>query len=264
MLIGKPFTKIGDNSLFFFEQVGRAGVFLVACLISAIKPPYQLHPIIRQIFFIGSRSGFVILFTGLFTGMVLGLQGYYTLAKFGSEGLLGSAVALSLIRELGPVLTALMVIGRAGSAICAGIGIMRNSEQIDALECMAIDPVKYLIAPKFIAGIISLPLLTCIFDIVGILGGYLVGVTLFSVNEGTYFQGMYSSVQWLDIEMGLVKSLVFGLLIIWITSAKGYFLHLERSGGFVGEGVSRTPTDAVVISSVSVLVWDYLITAIML
>lgn len=264
MSIGEPFRKIGDQSLFFFETVGRAGVFLVVCLISVITPPYKLHPIIRQLYFIGSRSGFVILFTGLFTGMVLGLQGYYTLAKFGSEGLLGSAVALSLIRELGPVLTALMVIGRAGSAICAGIGIMRNSEQIDALECMAIDPIRYLLAPKFVASIISLPLLTFLFDIIGIIGGFIVGVAMFGVNEGTYFQGMYSSVQWLDIEMGIVKSLVFGLLIVWITSAKGYFLHLERGGGFGAEGVSRTTTDAVVISSVSILIWDYLITALMI
>jgi phospholipid/cholesterol/gamma-HCH transport system permease protein len=264
MTSANPFKKLGDQGLFFFETVGRAGIFLLVCLVSMFKPPYKLHPIVRQLYFIGSRSGFVILFTGLFTGMVLGLQGYYTLAKFGSEGLLGSAVALSLIRELGPVLTALMVIGRAGSAICAGIGIMRNSEQIDALECMAIDPVKYLLAPKFVASIISLPLLTFIFDIIGIIGGFLVGVALFGVNKGTYFQGMYSSVQWIDIEMGIVKSLVFGLLIVWIASAKGYFLHLERGGGFGAEGVSRTTTDAVVISSVSVLIWDYLITALMI
>lgn len=264
MTNANPLRRLGDQGLFFFESVGRAGIFLVVCLLNVFKPPYKLFPIVRQLYFIGSRSGFVILFTGLFTGMVLGLQGYYTLAKFGSVGLLGSAVALSLIRELGPVLTALMVIGRAGSAICAGIGIMRNSEQIDALKCMAIDPIKYLLAPKFVAGIIALPLLTFIFDLVGIIGGFLVGVSLFGVNEGTYFQGMYSSVHWMDIEMGIVKSLVFGLLIVWITSVKGYYLHLERGGGFGAEGVSRTTTDAVVISSVSILIWDYLITALML
>jgi len=240
------------------------GLFLVACLASVVRPPYKLAPIVRQIHFIGARSSFVILFTGAFTGMVLGLQGYYTLRKFGSEGLLGSAVAVSLIRELGPVLTALMVIGRAGSAICAEIGIMRNSEQIDALECMAIDPVKYLLAPKFVASIISIPLLTCIFDVVGILGGLLVGVVLLGVNQGAYFQGMYGSVVWADIEMGIVKSLVFGLLVVWIASAKGFFLHLDRSGGFGAEGVSRVTTSAVVLSSVTILVWDYLISAIML
>lgn len=262
--LGKPFEKLGDSCLSFLEESGRMGIFLFSCLLNLIKPPYPIFPVIKQAHFIGVRSVFVILFTGAFTGMVLGLQGYYTLSKFGSVGLLGSAVALSLIRELGPVLTALMVVGRAGSAICAEIGIMRNSEQIDALECMAIDPYKYLLAPKFLAGIIAVPLLTGIFDVIGILGGYLVGVVMLDVNGGTFFQGMYASVEWQDIEMGIVKSLVFGLLIIWIAAAKGFFLHLDKSGGFGAEGVSRTTTDAVVLSSVSVLVWDYLISAIML
>ncbi len=258
------FETLGDRFLYYLNHAGRMGIFLGACLLSLVRPPYKLYPVVRQIHFIGARSLFVILFTGAFTGMVLGLQGYYTLRKFGSEGLLGSAVALTLIRELGPVLTALMVIGRAGSAITAEIGIMRNSEQIDALECMAVDPYKYLMAPKFLAGVISLPLLTFVFDMVGIFGGWLIGVGLLGVNEGAYFQGMYSSVVWKDIEMGIVKSLVFGLLIIWITAAKGFYLHLERSGGFGAEGVSRTTTDAVVLSSVTILVWDYLISAIML
>ncbi|NOY54289.1 MAG: ABC transporter permease [Deltaproteobacteria bacterium] len=260
----KPLEKLGDGFLYFVEHTGRMGIFLFSCIVNALKPPYKIFPVIRQINFIGARSIFVILFTGAFTGMVLGLQGYYTLRKFGSEGLLGSAVALSLIRELGPVLTALMVIGRAGSAICAEIGIMRNSEQIDALECMAIDPYKYLMVPKLIAGIISLPLLTFIFDVVGIFGGCLVGVYLLGVNSGTYFQGMYASVVWKDIEMGLVKSLTFGLLIVWLTAAKGYFLHFDRSGGFGAEGVSRNTTSAVVLASVTILVWDYLISAILL
>jgi len=256
--------KLGGNTLYFTEQVGRMGLFLGVCLISFLRPPYRLFPIIRQIHFIGARSMFVILVTGAFTGMVLGLQGYYTLARFGSEELLGSAVALGLIRELGPVLTALMVIGRAGSAICAEIGIMRNSEQIDSLECMAIDPYKFLIVPKIVAGIVSLPLLTFIFDVVGIFGGYLVGVLLLGVNEGGYFQGMYDSVLWQDVEMGIVKSFVFGLLIVWLTAAKGFYLHLERDGAYGPEGVSRITTNAVVLASVTILVWDYLISAIML
>jgi phospholipid/cholesterol/gamma-HCH transport system permease protein len=262
--LGRFFQKLGGEFLFYLEQAGRMGIFLAACLLNVLRPPYKLGPIVRQIHFIGSRSTFVILFTGSFTGMVLALQGYYTLRKFGSEGLLGAAVALSLIRELGPVIAALMVVGRAGSAICAEIGIMRNSEQIDALECMAIDPYKYLMAPKFVAGILSMPLLTAIFDMAGIVGGYLVGVAMLGVNKGAYFQQMYASVVWNDVEMGLVKSLVFGLLIIWIGASKGYFLHLERSGGFGAEGVSRVTTDAVVLSSVAILVWDYLLSAIML
>jgi len=256
--------KIGSGTLGFLETSGRMGLFLMRALTSIFQMPFKVNPVVRQVHFIGARSAFVILFTGLFTGMVLGLQGYYTLRKFGSEGFLGSAVALSLIRELGPVLTALMVIGRAGSAICAEVGIMRNSEQIDALECMAVDPFRYLIAPKLLAGIIAMPLLTAIFDVIGILGGYLVGIGLFGINPGAYFQGMYSSVVWADVEMGLVKSLVFGLLMVWIAACKGFYLHMERSGGFGAEGVSRTTTDAVVLSSVSVLVWDYLISALLL
>lgn len=256
--------KIGYETLRFVESTGRMGLFLVRALCSIFSKQFKFYPVFRQVNFIGARSVFVILFTGLFTGMVLGLQGYYSLRKFGSEGYLGSAVALSLVRELGPVLTALMVIGRAGSAMCAEVGIMRNSEQIDALECMAVDPYRYLIVPKLLAGVIALPLLTAIFDVVGIYGGYLVGVWLFGVNPGAYFEGMYASVVWIDVEMGLVKSLVFGLLLVWICTCKGFFLHLEDSGGFGAEGVSRTTTDAVVLSSVSVLVWDYLISAIML
>ncbi|GAB4281994.1 MAG: MlaE family lipid ABC transporter permease subunit [Deferrisomatales bacterium] len=262
--MGKLFERLGAESLDFLQAAGRMGMFLFACLWSVVKPPYKVRPVLRQIHFIGARSVFVIAFTGAFTGMVLGLQGYYTLRKFGSEGLLGSAVALSLLRELGPVLTALMVIGRAGSAITAEIGIMRNYEQIDALECMAIDPYGFLMAPKFAGAVASVPLLTCLFDVVGIFGGYLVGVLLFGVSEGAYFQSMYDSVEWNDLRMGIVKSFVFGLLVVWICAGKGYFLHLERSGGFGAEGVSRTTTNAVVLASVSILVWDYLLTAILL
>lgn len=262
--MGDLFEKLGGACLYFLEQAGRMGLFLFACLGRIVTPPYKLRPIIQQIHFIGVRSLFVIIFTGAFTGMVLALQGYYTLKKFGSEGLLGSAVALSLIRELGPVLTALMVIGRAGSAICAEIGIMRNSEQIDALECMAIDPYRYLMVPKFVAGLVSLPLLTFIFDVIGILGGLLVGSVILGVNEGAYFNSMYTSVGWNDIEMGIVKSLVFGLMIVWISASKGYYLHLERTGGFGAEGVSRNTTSAVVLASITILVWDYLISAILL
>ena len=256
--------RIGETTLYHLGQIGRMGAFLFTGLMSVASPPYRLYPIIKQIQFIGARSMTVVLITGLFTGMVLGLQGYYTLTRFNSEELLGSAVALSIIRELGPVLTALMVVGRAGSAICAEIGIMRNSEQIDALKCMAIDPYRYLVAPKIMAAIISVPLLTALFDVIGIFGGYLVGVLMLGVNEGAYFQGMYDSVAWQDIHMGLVKSLVFGLLMVWIAAAKGYYLHLERQQAFGAEGVSRVTTDAVVLSAVAVLVWDYLISAVLL
>jgi len=258
------FERLGARTLHLLEYAGAMGIFLGNCLLSIVRPPWKGFPVVRQIHFIGAKSLFVIFFTGAFTGMVLGLQGYYTLRKFGSEGLLGSAVALSLIRELGPVLTALMVIGRAGSAICAEIGIMRNSEQIDALECMAIDPYKFLMAPKFVAALVSVPLLTAVFDVVGIGGGHLVGVKLLGVNEGAFFQGIYKSVSWTDVRMGLVKSVLFGLLVVWINAAMGFFLHRVRTGGFGAEGVSRNTTNAVVLSSVMILVSDYLISALLL
>lgn len=260
----KLFEKIGDHTLYYVNDAGRMGIFLFQSLLSIFKPPYKIYSIIKQTYVIGTLSIFVILFTGAFTGMVLGLQGYHTLSKFGAQGLLGSAVALSLIRELGPVLAALMVTGRAGSAICAEIGVMRISEQIDALECMAIDPHKYIMVPKFIAGIISLPLLTAIFDVIGILGGYAVGVGLLGVGEGTYFSSMYEDVEFNDIYMGIVKALCFGLIIIWISASRGYFVHLSRGGGFGAEGVSRVTTNAVVMSSVSILLFDYLLTSVLL
>ncbi len=258
------FEKLGANTLYYVNEAGRMGIFLFYSLVSIVKPPYKIYPIIRQTYIIGTLSLFVIIFTGAFTGMVLGIQGYHTLSKFGAEGLLGSVVALSLIRELGPVLAALMVTGRAGSAICAEIGVMRISEQIDALECMAIDPHKYIMAPKFVAGIISLPLLTAIFDVIGILGGYLVGVGLLGSNEGMYFSSIYKDVDFNDVYMGFVKSLYFGMLIIWICSSKGYFVHLAKGGGFGAEGVSRVTTNAVVLSSVSILLFDYFLTSILI
>lgn len=258
------FEKLGNNALYHINEIGRMGIFLFYSILSILKPPYKIFPVIKQIYNIGSLSVFVILFTGLFTGMVLGLQGYTTLSKFGAEGTLGTVVALSLIRELGPVLAALMVTGRAGSAICAEIGIMRISEQIDALDCMAIDPYKFVIAPKFIAGIISMPLLTASFDVIGIFGGYLVGVGLLGVNEGVYFSRMYNDVGFNDIYMGFMKSLCFGFLIIWICSAKGYYVHLTKGGGFGAEGVSSVTTSAVVLSSVSILLFDYFLTSVLL
>lgn len=258
------FERLGAHALYYIDQAGRMGIFLLLSVVSIAKPPYKVYPVIKQIYIIGSLSIFVIIFTGAFTGMVLGLQGYHTLSKFGAEGLLGSAVALSLIRELGPVLAALMVTGRAGSAICAEIGIMRISEQIDALECMAIDPYKHIMIPKFLAGIISLPLLTAIFNVVGIFGGYVIGVGLLGSNEGAYFSSMYKNVEFEDVYMGIVKSFCFGLLIIWICASKGYFVHLTKGGGFGAEGVSSATTNAVVLSSVSILLFDYLLTSVLL
>ncbi len=256
--------RLGGGFIRFIEQMGLMGLFLFTSIKKALAPPYQLFPIIKQIHFIGARSTLVILVAGSFTGMVVALQFYDTLVRFGSVAMLGSAVALGLIRELGPVLSALVVIGRAGSSICAEIGIMRTDEQIDSLECMAIDPYKFLIVPRMIAGLLAVPALTMLFIFVGIFGGWFVGVVLFGVNEAAYFQGMYHTVVWHDIEMGLVKSIIFGLIIIWVATAKGFLMHLDENGAFGSEGVSRTTTNAVVISTIGILIADYLISAIML
>ena len=249
---------IGRWGISLLQELGRTGHFLAYSLYSLVRRPGRPLFVLKQVRFIGAKSLFVIVLTAAFTGMVLGLQGYYTLTKFGSEGMLGTAVALSLIRELGPVLSALMVTGRAGSAITAEIGIMRISEQIDALETMALDPYKYLISPKFIAAMISMPLLCAIFDVVGIYGGWVVGVKLLGVNPGAYFSEMYKSVEWKDVYSGFVKSFSFGIIIAWIGCYKGYY------AGHGAEGVSRATTESVVLTSVLILVWDYFLTSILL
>lgn len=254
---------LGAHALVQLEFLGRLGVFWGRMMSGITKPPGKFWPVIKQIQFIGTKSFLVIGFTAIFTGMVLALQGYYALSSVGSEGWLGKAVAVSLIRELGPVLTALMVTGRAGSAMCAEIGIMRIDEQIDAIECMAIDPYSYLITPRLLAVLVALPLLTAFCDVVGIIGGYLVGVNLLGVNAGAYLDSMESSVVWKDVYMGIVKSLCFGILVIWICTYKGFFAGVDENN-FGPEQVSRATTDAVVLSSISILVCDYVVTSILL
>jgi phospholipid/cholesterol/gamma-HCH transport system permease protein len=250
--------KLGSLTLSLLQEMGKMLNFILYAFYRILRSPGKPVHIFKQIHFIGARSFFVIFLTASFTGMVLGLQGYYTLAKFGSEGMLGSAVALSLIRELGPVLSALMVTGRAGSAIAAEIGIMRITEQIDALETMALEPFKYLVSPKILAAVISVPLLCAIFDVVGIYGGYVVGVKLLGVNPGAYFHEMEKSVEWKDVYSGIIKSVSFGVIIAWVCCYKGYY------AGHGAEGVSRATTSAVVMSSVLVLVWDYFLTSVLL
>ena len=245
-------------------RLGVAGIFLYETIQSLFIPPYSLNLLLKQILFVGARSILVIIIAGLFVGMVIALQFYDTLVRFGSVSLLGSAVGLSLIRELGPVLTALMVIGRTGSAMCAEIGIMRVDNQIDALECMGIDPYRYLISPRILAGVFCVPILTAIFIVVGIFGGYFVGVILFDVSAGSYFQNMNDTVLNRDLLMGFIKSIVFGLLIVWISCEKGFNLHLDKNGAYGSEGVSRITTEAVVIASITILFSDYLLSALIL
>jgi phospholipid/cholesterol/gamma-HCH transport system permease protein len=247
--------RLGAVSLFGVGRAGRMGTFLAKAVFYSLTPPFKFSRLLKQIWFIGFQSSLVILLTGSFTGMVLGLQGFYTLTRFGSEAFLGPMVALALIRELGPVITALMVTGRAGSAVTAEIGIMRISEQIDALELMGLNPYRYLIVPNLVAALIALPLLTAIFNVIGIFGGYLVGVKLLGVGPGTYFGEMVNYVDLEDIGGGFYKSISFGAIIAWVSCYKGFY------SGFGAEGVSKATTQAVVLSSVLILIWDYFMTS---
>ncbi|MEW6670979.1 MAG: MlaE family lipid ABC transporter permease subunit [Thermodesulfobacteriota bacterium] len=262
-ILKAPLSALGRMAVSFIQEMGRIALFFFKGFILIFSFPFQLSKIVQQVYFIGMKSLLVICLTGAFTGMVLGLQGYYTLVKFGSEGLLGAAVALSLIRELGPVLSALMVIGRAGSSMAAEIGIMRISEQIDALETMDIHPIRFLVSPKIAASLISIPLLTAIFDVIGILGGYLTGCILLGINPGIYFYRVESSVLMQDVSGGFIKSFVFAAVISTICCFQGYYTHL-RPEGFGAKGVSLSTTSAVVLSSVLVLVIDYVLTSFLL
>lgn len=245
------------------QELGRTTIFFIQGLLNLFSVPIQADKIVDQIYFIGSKSIFVVCLTGMFTGMVLGLQGYYTLVKFGSEGMLGAAVALSLIRELGPVLSAIMVVARAGSAMTAEIGIMRISEQIDALETMDINPVRFLFSPRLGAALISFPFLTAMFDVVGILGGYLTGSVLLGINSGAYIGRVESSVLMQDINGGFIKAFCFAAIVVTVCCYQGYTTHLRKEG-FGAKGVSLSTTSAVVTSCVLILVFDYVLTSFLL
>lgn len=252
------FVCIGKWTIVIIREVGRMLIFLMKIFYFAIQPPYKVRLIIKEMYTIGVASLVVIVLTSSFTGMVLGLQGYNTLKRFGAEAILGSLVSLSLIRELGPVLGALMVTARAGSAMSAEIGIMKISEQVDALDVMTLEPIKQLVVPKIIAGVLVLPILVSIFDIIGIYGGYLVGVKLMGVNQGSYFNGIADNVVFKDIYGGFIKSIFFGLLLTWVCCYKGYMC------GHGAKGVSRATTEAVVLSAVLILMWDYFLTTLLL
>jgi phospholipid/cholesterol/gamma-HCH transport system permease protein len=248
-------AALGGWAIGRLASFGRSASFLALACLALPTRPLRPRRIVEEIHFVGARSMTVVLLSAAFTGMVLALQGYHTLRGFGSEALLGSAVALSLFRELAPVLAALMVIARAGSAITAELGIMRITEQIDALEMMAVNPIKFLVTPRIVAAVVALPLLTAIFDLVGILGGYLVAVRFFGLSPGTYFSSMRRSVETSDIMGGLGKAAVFGLLIAWISTVKGF----NASSG--PHGVGLATTQSVVLSSVVILVSDYFLTS---
>ena len=258
-MINAWIRKIGAGTLESVRRMGLMGLFLAKTFLYTLTPPIKFGRVVKQIHFIGLQSTVVIILTGLFAGMVLGFQGYYSLSRFGSDAFLGPMVGLALIKELGPVLSALMVTGRAGSAVAAEIGIMRISEQIDALELMGLNPYRYLIVPNMLAALISMPLLTAIFDVLGIFGGYLIGVKLLGVSSGVYFGEMSYYVDMADVLEGIYKSLSFGVLIAWVATFKGYYTGILT--GFGAEGVSKATTQAVVLTSVLILVWDYFMTS---
>lgn len=243
-------------------NLGAAIIFLLRALV-LIFGRKQFVAIVQQINIIGVKTVNIVALVGFFTGMVMGLQLYYTLVKYGSTGVLGSAVALTLIRELGPVLTAIMITARAGSSMTAEIGIQRNSEQIDALFTMRIDPVGYLISPKVAAAIISFPILTALFDLIGILGGYISGCVIMGVNAGSYFYRIQNSVEMADITGGFIKSFVFAILVSTICCYQGYFTHM-RTDSYGARSVSLATTSAVVLSCVFILVSDYIVTSFLL
>ncbi len=213
--------------------------------------------------FIGAKSLFVIVLTGAFTGMVLGLQGYYSLSRFGSEAVLGSLVGLSLVREMGPVLAAFMIIARGGSAMAAELGSMRISEQIDALRTMDINPFKFLVSPRLAAALFSFPLLTAIFDVVGIVGGYLTGSVLLGLASGVYFGSVDNGVEMADVTGGFIKSLVFAAVVVTVCCYRGYYAHRSPEG-FGSKAVSYATTSSVVLACVLVLASDYVMTSILL
>ncbi len=256
------FSFVGREFINFVSDLGAMTVFLFLSFINIFRRK-QVQEIISQTFYIGAGSSLIVMLVGLFTGMVLGLQLFYTLVKFGSVGALGSAVSLSLVRELGPVLTAIIVTARAGSAMSAEIGILRISEQIDALYTMRIDPLRYIVSPKLAASIISFPLLTSFFDLIGILGGYITGVVLLGTNGGTYFYRVQSSIDMVDVRGGFIKAVVFAIIVSTVCCFKGYFCHM-RTDGYGAKAVGLATISAVVLSCVLILVADYVVTSFLM
>ena len=261
LVLTRPFAFFGGAALGWINNLGAAAIFLfLACL--KIVSHKQLTKILQQVYYIGAQSVMIIMLVGLFTGMVLGLQSYYALVKFGAQGALGTLVGLSLVRELGPVLSAIMITARAGSASTAEIGIQRISEQIDALDTMHIDPLRYLISPRIAASIVSFPLLTALFDLIGIIGGYVSGVVLLGANASAYFHRVQASMDMKDITDGFIKAVVFAIIVSTVCCYQGYFVHM-RMDSHGAKAVGRATTSAVVLSCVLILVSDYVVTSLL-
>jgi phospholipid/cholesterol/gamma-HCH transport system permease protein len=258
---GSFIEKFGKSIILAIYELGEFSTFVVKSLWSLIGLRSSLSKLSRAVFELGVRCVPIILTVGCFTGLIVGLQGYRTLARFGSESALGSTVALSLVNGLAPVLAALMVVGQAGSALAAELGIQRNSEQIDAIETMGINPLGYFVAPRLIAALIAFPLHTALFDIVGIVGGFVSGVLLLGQQSGIYWQSVFDALKPSNVDGGLVKSLVFGFVVTALCAFEGYNTH-RRSNEAGARGVRQSTTRAVVYSSIAVLALDYLITSV--
>jgi phospholipid/cholesterol/gamma-HCH transport system permease protein len=251
-------ARLGRSGLGALERLGRAHLMLVGILQGL--PSLLLRPglLVAQVYNVGVLSVLIVAVSGLFVGMVLALQGYYVLSQFGAEQSLGVMVAASLVRELGPVVTALLVAGRAGSALTAEIGLMKATEQLSGLEMMAVDPVKRILTPRFFGGLLSMPLLAAMFSAVGVLGGYFVGVGLLGVDDGAFWSQMQAKIDLHeDVYNGVIKSVVFGGVVTWIALFQGY------DAVPTSEGVSRATTRAVVHGALAVLGLDFVLTALM-
>ncbi len=252
------FQKLGNSTLSGFAKLGRSSFFLLQTLSGILSVIPRPRLLLNQLYSVGVLSFLIIIVSGLFVGMVLGLQGFYILSDFGAEEALGIMVASSLVRELGPVVAALLFAGRAGSALTAEIGLMKATEQLSGMEMMAIDPIKRIIAPRFLAGFIAMPLLAALFSSIGVLGGHVVGVGILGVDDGSYWSQMQANLDFQDdILNGIIKSIIFGFAISWIALFEGY------DAIPTSEGVSRATTRTVVNSAFTILGLDFILTALM-
>ncbi|PVZ71916.1 lipid asymmetry maintenance ABC transporter permease subunit MlaE [Pelagibaculum spongiae] len=250
--------RVGRSGSDWIETVGRAGIFLAQSIFRVPKPRSGFPALVGQLYSVGVLSLLIIIVSALFIGMVLGLQGYTILVSFGAEEALGPMVSLTLVRELGPVVAGLLFAGRAGSALTAEIGLMKATEQLSSMAMMAVDPLQRVIAPRFWAGFISLPLLTFIFTSVGVMGGYLVGVQWLGIDSGAFWGNMQQAVDWSDdVLNGTIKSIVFGAVVTWIAVFQG-FNCIPTS-----EGIGRATTRTVVYGSLAILGLDFILTAVM-
>lgn len=251
-------ARLGRTGLAAIASLGRAHLLLLAILGGSAALLLRPRLLIAQIYNLGVLSLLIIVVSGLFVGMVLGLQGHYVLSQFGAAESLGVMVAASLVRELGPVVTALLFAGRAGSALTAEIGLMKATEQLSGLEMMAVDPVKRVLTPRFYGGLIAMPLLAALFSAIGVIGGWFVGVGLLGVDDGAFWSQMQSKIDFdEDVLNGVIKSLIFGLVVTWIALFEGY------DASPTSTGVSRATTRTVVHGALAVLGLDFILTALM-